>query len=121
VTLILAGLVVAAGALGAVVRFAATRIAARERFPYAVLVVNAIGSLIAGLAIAFATALGPEVTTIVVTGFCGGLTTFSTFSVDTIRLAVRGRLLAAIGNVAANLALGVGAAALGCALGLALA
>lgn len=92
-----------AGGLGAVARFVVDG-AARERwggrFPYGVLVVNASGSLLLGLVaglVLFAGAPG-ELRLVVGTGFCGGYTTFSTASVDTVRLAQQGRPLAALAN-----------------------
>jgi len=104
-------LVLAAGAGGAVLRYLAGRAGARSRWPWPVLVVNVAGSLIAGVA------LHSEFALVVVTGFAGGLTTFSTFGVETVQLALEGRWRAALGNVAANLALGLTAAAAGWALG----
>lgn len=111
-------LVMVAGAVGAVARFAAVHLTRRSRFPWAILVVNAVGSFVCGLAIAAASALGPDWTLILATGFCGGLTTYSTFAVDTVRLWQAGRGRAALGNALTNLALGIGAAALGVAIGL---
>jgi fluoride exporter len=96
-----------AGALGAVVRFLAARFLAA----WAVLLVNVVGSFIAGAATA---AIGdPQLQLIVITGFCGGLTTFSTFSVETVQFATAGRWRRALVNVATNLVLGLAAAALG--------
>lgn len=111
--------VLAAGMVGALIRHAAAIIPTRTAFPIAVLAVNAIGSFIAGVMLALSPLLGPEITLIALTGFCGGLTTFSTFSVDTIRLAIEGRAWVAVGNMAANLLLGLGAAGLGAAVTLA--
>ena len=53
---------------------------------------------------------------VLLTGFMGAFTTFSTFSVDTVQLIESGRLGAAAGNVAGNLSLGLAAAFLGLAL-----
>jgi len=111
-------LVMLGGAIGAVVRFAAIHLTRRTRFPWAVLVVNAVGSFVAGLAVAAGTVLGPGWTPVLVSGFCAGLTTYSTFAVDTVRLWQGGRGRAALGNAVTNLALGIGAAALGVAIGL---
>lgn len=107
-------LVVAAGGLGAVARYLAARAGAKASWPWPVLLINVAGSLVAGVAIHSDLAL------IVATGFAGGLTTFSTFSVETVQLAGKGRWRAAVANVAANLSLGLGAATLGWFVGLAL-
>lgn len=106
-----------AGSLGAVIRYGTARAFASHpsRLPWAVLVVNVVGSLIGGVALGLAQAgvWGADARLIVLSGFCGGLTTFSTFSVETIQLTLEGRMRAAIASVAANLVLGIGAAALG--------
>lgn len=108
------------GALGAVLRhLASVSLAGRGRIPWGVLVVNVAGSFIAGLALGLP--LDPTVKLIVLTGFCGGLTTFSTLSVDTLHLILDGKRRAAAVSVLLNLALGIPAvlAGLGLAAGLA--
>lgn len=100
---------VLAGAVGAVLRYLAGRAFARPRFPWAVLLVNVVGSAIGGIALAVAP---PDLQLIVLGGFCGGLTTFSSLSVETIQLIQDRRTGAAALSVAANLVLGIGAAAL---------
>lgn len=97
-----------AGALGAVLRFLLTR-ALATRPGWAVLAVNVLGSAIGGVLLALATG---DLRLILLSGFCGGLTTFSTFGVETIQFAMEGKLRAAALNVAANLVLGIGAAAI---------
>jgi len=97
-------LVLLAGALGAVLRYLCSFL------PQGVLLVNVVGSFIAGVAVA---ALSGDAQLIVLTGFCGGLTTFSTFSVETVQAAVEGLWRRAALNVALNLVLGIGAAAAG--------
>jgi CrcB protein len=104
-----------AGAAGAVLRYLVSSAAAsRPAFPFAVLVVNVVGSLVGGalLALAERAAITPDVRLILLTGFCGGLTTFSTLSVETIELVLSGRSRVAVVSVAGNLVLGIGAAAL---------
>jgi CrcB protein len=112
-----AGIVVAvlvAGAIGALVRFGVATIAGRRLgFPWGVLVVNVVGSAIAG---AITAGAPHDVQLVVVTGFCGGLTTFSTFATETVQLVLAGRWRPAAASVALNLVLGVGAAALAYAL-----
>jgi CrcB protein len=70
--------------------------------PPGTVVANMVGGYIIGLAIAFLAAspsLSPEWRLLVITGFCGGLTTFSTFSAETVALIQEGRLLWALGSV----------------------
>ena len=108
--------ILGAGALGAVLRWlTALALNRRPGRPpaLAVLWVNVIGSALAGaiLGLAEAGAVSADVRVILLTGFCGGLTTFSTLSVETIQLIVDGRWRPAVLSVAANLVLGIGAAA----------
>ncbi|HWH97328.1 MAG TPA: CrcB family protein [Pseudolysinimonas sp.] len=113
-TPLLALAVVVAGALGAVIRYLIGHVGRKASWPWPVLLVNVAGSLIAGIAIHTDLAL------VVVTGFAGGLTTFSTFSVETVQLAGKGRGRTAILNVGTNLALGLAAATAGWFVGAAL-
>jgi CrcB protein len=100
---------VVAGALAAVLRYLVSRAFAKQRFPWAVLVVNVVGSALGG---AVAATASPDLRLIVLGGLCGGLTTFSTFSVETIQLVQDRRTGTAVVSVAANLVVGVGAAGL---------
>jgi len=71
--------------------------------PPGTVVANMIGGYIIGVAIAFfaaAPSLSPEWRLLLVTGFCGGLTTFSTFSAETLVLIQQGRLILAMGAIA---------------------
>lgn len=114
-TALLAIAVMGSGAVGALLRYSVTRLAAaRPGFPWAVLSVNVVGSLVGGgvLALAERSAITADARLILLTGLCGGLTTFSTFSVETIDLVLDGRSRAAALSVGANLVVGVGAAAL---------
>jgi CrcB protein len=73
--------------------------------PPGTLVANLVGGYIIGLGIAFfATyaALAPEWRLFVITGFCGGLTTFSTFSAELVTLLQQGRPGWALGAVAVH-------------------
>jgi CrcB protein len=75
--------------------------------PPGTLLANLIGGYIIGLGIgvfaAFPT-LSPEWRLLIVTGFCGGLTTFSTFSAELVALLQSGRPLWTCGAIAAHLA-----------------
>jgi CrcB protein len=99
--------------IGGVARFWCAETSARllgEGFPWGILLVNVVGSLLIGF---FFTCSGPNgrlpvsTTTrhFVMTGLCGGYTTFSAFSLDTLNLMRDGRLFAAGANVVLSLAL----------------
>jgi len=110
--------VAVAGAIGSVARYLVTLVLphdARRGLPWGVLAVNVIGSLTAGvlLGVASRSALSPEWMLALSTGFCGGLTTFSTFSVETVQLVQRRRHGAAVASILLNIVAGVGAAAAG--------
>ena len=99
------------GAFGAVARYLVGMAVA---FPLGTLTVNVLGSLAIGVVWAQFTARGLHGwLPLVLTGFLGGFTTFSAFSLDTMRLIEGGRLGAAFTYVAASVLLSLGACALG--------
>ncbi len=109
-----------AGGVGAVMRFALTLALPRreaDSFPRAILVVNTVGSLVAGvtLGLVLVDALTFDAALVVWVGFCGGLTTFSTFAVETVLLG-RVRMRLAWRNIAFTVILGLLAATVGCGL-----
>jgi fluoride exporter len=74
--------------------------------PPGTLAANLIGGYVVGVAVAvFAaySALAPEWRLFIITGFCGGLTTFSTFSAEVVTLLQQGRALLAIGAASVHL------------------
>jgi CrcB protein len=74
--------------------------------PPGTLAANLIGGYIIGLAVAFFASvptLPPEWRLFIITGFCGGLTTFSTFSAEVVTLLQEGRALSVCGAIAAHL------------------
>ena len=106
-------LALAAGAVGALLRYCATTLAARSRsrLPWAVLVVNVVGCATGGVVLGLVDAgvIDADVRLVMLSGLCGGLTTFSTWSTETIQLAMSARWRTAVLNVAANLVIGVSA------------
>lgn len=71
--------------------------------PPGTLIANLIGGYIVGIAIGYfaqAPEVAPEWRLLIITGFCGGLTTFSTFSAEVVSLLQQGRLAWAMGAVA---------------------
>jgi len=111
-TVVLALTIMVVGALAATVRYGISMLLA-QRAGWGVFVVNVVGSAIGGAVLALAQrgAVSDDGRLILLTGLCGGLTTFSTFGVETVQFALDGRLRAAALNVGANLAVGIGAAA----------
>jgi fluoride exporter len=105
-------LVFVGGAVGAPVRYVVDRLIqqrARGPFPSGTLTVNLVGSAILG---AMLGAGAPHQAAVLAgTGFCGALTTFSTFGYETVRLLEDGSFLEAALNAAGSLALGLLAAA----------
>jgi CrcB protein len=78
----------------------------QAQLPPGTLAANLMGGYLIGLAVAFFMqhpSLPPEWRLLIVTGFLGGLTTFSTFSAETVTLLLRGQYLWATGIVAAHL------------------
>lgn len=111
--LLVALAVVIAGALGTLARYGISlAFLRRADFPRAVLVVNVVGCLIGGTVFALAehAIVSPSLKLILLTGIAGGLTTFSTWSVETIQLIESGRPRTAIASVLINLILGLAAA-----------
>ncbi|PRY34110.1 fluoride efflux transporter CrcB [Umezawaea tangerina] len=105
--------VVLGAAVGAPLRYLVGR-ALNGRFPHGTLLANTAGSGLLG----FLVALPADPTTLALlgTGFCGALTTYSTFSLETLRLVEERAHRAALVNVLASLALGLLAAYAGMAL-----
>ena len=103
-----------AGAVGAVLRWLVSRAFAAQRFPWAVLVVNVVGSALGGVLVGLA--VDDAARLILLTGLCGGLTTFSTLSVETVQLVLEKKTGTAALSIGLNLALGIGAAVAGWAV-----
>ena len=110
---------VALGALaGAPLRLLADRVAVARRGPGSVLgilTVNVVGSAVLGVLLG-ARDVSPVVVALVGTGFCGTLTTFSTFGYDVVRLLEERAVGRALGYLGASLVLGLGSAAAAYAL-----
>ena len=73
--------------------------------PVGTLLANLVGGYIIGLAIAYfaqAPEIAPEWRLLIITGFCGGLTTFSTFSAEVLTLLQEGRLSWALAAIAVH-------------------
>ncbi len=114
-------LVLLGGAVGGPLRYL-TDLFVQSRhdsvFPWGTFTVNVVGSFILGGLGAGASVAGmpAEVMAVAGTGFCGALTTFSTFGFETVRLIEDGSWLEASLNVTASVVAGLLACALGWAL-----
>ncbi|MEQ1440102.1 fluoride efflux transporter CrcB [Fontimonas sp. SYSU GA230001] len=84
--------------------------------PLGTLAANIIGGYVIGVAVGAVAAqagMSPNVRLFVMTGFCGGLTTFSTFSAETVSLLSRGQFAWAFGAIAIHVTTSLAATALG--------
>ncbi|GAA1688489.1 fluoride efflux transporter CrcB [Streptomyces yatensis] len=114
-------LVIAGGMVGAPLRYLTDRaVQARHDsvFPWGTFLVNVVGCLVLGLLTGAAAegAASQRVQLLLGTGLCGALTTYSTFSYETLRLTEEGARLLAVANVVLSVVAGVGAAFAGAAL-----
>lgn len=114
------GWVALGGAVGSVIR-TLVALAIPSRFPWAVLLVNVAGSLLIGWLMARLGTADPEVAarlrSLLIVGFCGGFTTFSTFSWQTLDQMQKGQWGAAVANVLLSVSLCLLAVWLGWRLG----
>ena len=114
-------LVFVGGGLGAVARHGVNRLALAWlglAFPWGTLAVNVVGSLAMGLLIGLFSALetGQATRLFLTTGFLGGFTTFSAFSLDALALYQRGEPALAAAYVSASVLLSLAAVAAGFAV-----
>lgn len=116
------------GALGTVARYFLSGVVADafgQTFPWGTLIINVTGSFVIGF---FGALTGPDgrllvsgtVRQFVMIGICGGYTTFSSFSLQTLNLANDGEWLAAGGNIAGSVILCLVFVWIGAAAGMAL-
>jgi len=105
-------LVVAGAAVGAPLRYAVGRLAATRAFPWGTLLVNVAGSALLGALAGIGTALPQPVFSLLGTGFCGALTTYSTFGHEVWRLVEGRAYRLAAAYVVTSVVVGVGMAAL---------
>lgn len=115
-------MIAAGGATGALLRFwisSGVHLVLGRSFPYGTLTVNIVGSMTMGfLYILFLERMdaSPELRAFVIIGLLGALTTFSTFSIETMNLIEGGEQLKALVNVLLSVTLSI----LGCWIGLVL-
>lgn len=98
------------GFIGSCVRFLLSKWmnASLPNFPFGTLLSNVIAALIIGFIIGIDRQVGPigdKTKLFITTGFLGGLSTFSTFSMETVKMFEDGKYLTASGNMGLNLGL----------------
>ncbi|MGL4514020.1 MAG: fluoride efflux transporter FluC [Lacipirellulaceae bacterium] len=106
------------GAVGSVARYGATLACVRllgDRFGWGTLGVNVAGCFALGIVAHHAARLGPTGHAALGAGLLGGLTTFSTFGLETFRHLERGETGLALANVGLNMLVGLAAVAAGIA------
>jgi CrcB protein len=117
-------LVMVGGSLGALSRYAVSLWAAKllgTRFPWGTLTVNLSGCFLIGLAFALAerglSIMNPSMRLFFMTGFLGGLTTFSSFGLETMNSMREGSHLVTVANVLSNNVIGTALVFLGMVVG----
>jgi len=105
------------GFLGAISRFLLSAFVQKSTdtfFPIGTLSVNILGGFLIGfLALYFEQHINPEYRALAITGFLGALTTFSTFSYETVILLENAAYMKALTNIVVSLFLSIGATILG--------
>ena len=115
--------IAAGGSIGAVMRYlVSTGVHAilGRSFPYGTLTVNVLGSFLMGFLFVFMlerSSLGPEWRALVLIGFLGAFTTFSTFSIETLNLIENGAMVRAMANILVSVTTCILATWLGLILG----
>jgi fluoride exporter len=103
-------------AIGAPARYLTDRVVQARHdsvFPWGTLTVNLVGSFVLGFLVHASAHMVPAVSAALGTGFCGALTTYSTFSFEIVRLVETRSSFYAAANVVASLLGGFGAVGLG--------
>jgi CrcB protein len=120
----LVGLVAVGGALGTAARYGLEKwLPAGSGFPWGTLLANLVGALVLGVLIELLTRRGSDIgrrrrlRLLVGTGFCGGLTTYSTLAVEADLLIRAHRSGLALGYAVLSIIAGVAVAAIGIAIG----
>ena len=100
-------LVALGGAVGSVLRYLISSL--NTSFPWGTFLVNILGSLLIGLLVGFVSkgVLSPEMKLLLVTGFCGGFTTFSTFANESFSMMRTGDILLSALYIGVSVVVGV--------------
>ena len=109
----------AGGFIGTCCRFLTNRLFLsyfKTTLPLATFTVNILGCLVLGILIGIMNKAGlisPKMNALLIIGFCGGFTTFSTFSYETLNLSINGETLISLLYIVASIVIGLVAVKLG--------
>ncbi|MBC7914652.1 MAG: fluoride efflux transporter CrcB [Pyrinomonadaceae bacterium] len=114
-------LVFAGGGLGSMARFLLSKIysAWQPIFPFATLTANFLSCVVFGLVIMLGAerfSISPALKLLLLTGFCGGFSTYSSFTFETVELFKNGNSLLALSNIFLNFFLSVSGLYIGIAI-----
>jgi CrcB protein len=104
------------GGIGSITRYVASLVIKSKTFPFATLTVNVIGSFIIGLVFAISIkqeGMEDNWKLFLITGVCGGFTTFSAFSLENVQLLQSGKTGIALAYIIVSMVLGIAATFLG--------
>jgi CrcB protein len=107
------------GAIGSVMRYILGSVGThyfKGTFPLATFITNFLGCIIIGLLIGYfgkSNEINPQLKLLLITGFCGGFTTFSTFAAENVQLMENGNYGLLFANVVGSVVLGIGGVILG--------
>lgn len=109
-------LVIVGAMVGAPLRYLTDRVVQVRHdsvFPWGTFAANILGCLVLGAVSGSGAAATSPLALLIGTGFCGALTTYSTFSYETVRLAMERAYFYAVANVLVSIVAGLGAALIG--------
>ena len=107
------------GATGSVMRYLLGMVGGhyfKGSFPFATFAINFIGCVLIGLLLGYFgkhEGLNPQLKLLLITGFCGGFTTFSTFAAENVQLMENGNYGMLMANMLGSVVLGMGGVILG--------
>ena len=107
------------GGVGSILRYLTSLLSHRsfgDKFPFGTIIVNIVGCLIVGILIGLLSKINPADTNmkiLLITGFCGGFTTFSALSAESFAMIESGNILTAILYIAGSIIIGLLAVWLG--------
>jgi len=98
------------GGIGCLTRYGVSKFllsSGEANFPWATLIANVLSVVVMGVGLGFFSAKlqSESLRLFIITGFCGGFSTFSTFSLETLELFRRGNYMFAAGNIALSVIL----------------